>query len=101
MTPFPLSGLLVAVAVLVDVTSLRQSSLMVQSERKLQLNKERREKQVRFRQHALFILIGEIKKKKKAKSNSLQLMYCGEPGPATSGNSPGLTGTLLLPGLYY
>lgn len=40
----PPSGLLVAVAVLVDVTSLRQSSLVIQSESKFQLWEERREK---------------------------------------------------------
>lgn len=40
----PPRGLLVAVTVLVDVTSLRQSGLMIQSESKFQLREERREK---------------------------------------------------------
>lgn len=36
-----------------------------------------------------------MKKKKKAKSHSLQLTCCGEPRPVTAGKSPCLTGTLL------
>lgn len=74
---FPQSGLLVAVSVLVDMTSLRQPSLVVRVKASFSCIRREEKKRGSFGQCALFILTAEMKKQKTSKKTIKSLSLRG------------------------